>query len=129
MSKKKLFVAGILFEAATGLALIIDPGLVIRFLVGLDLSPGGMVLGRIAGTALLSLCIACWPGKQVTHVGRTSAVLAMFTYNLIATVYLAYVWLGLGLVGLLLIPALVEHLFFSLFFAKIWFTKDAVSAK
>jgi hypothetical protein len=60
------------FEAATGVALLLVPSLVCRPLFSEDLTGAGMLIGRIAGIALIGLAVACWPGRLVA---------GMFIYN------------------------------------------------
>ena len=51
-------------EAATGLALIAVPAVVVRLLLGSEISGAGIPLGRVAGFGLLSLGVACWPSRD-----------------------------------------------------------------
>jgi hypothetical protein len=95
-------------EAATGLALLIDPALVVALLLGADMVGAAAPLGRVAGIALLALALACWPGTDAGGA-RIPAVRAMFAYNLLAAVYLVYLAAAAHLVGPLLWPAVVEH--------------------
>ena len=74
-------------EAATGLALMAVPTVVVRLLLGGEISGASIPLGRVAGFGLLSLGMACWPGPGPT--GNTAPALrAMLTYNALATLYL-----------------------------------------
>jgi hypothetical protein len=98
-------------EAATGLALLLSPPLVARLLLGASLdTPAAMVVGRVAGAALLALGVACWlaradgPGSTARGV-----VLAMLLYNSTAVAVLAYAGMGLGLAGIGLWPAVLLH--------------------
>jgi hypothetical protein len=104
-------------EAVTGLALLIDPVVVARLLLGGDLTGMGPPLGRVAGIALLSLGLACWqwPGTASPGVFR-----ALLTYNLLVTLYL--LWLGIGgeWVGVLLWPAMALHAVLTLLLAGSW---------
>jgi hypothetical protein len=117
MTSNALLRLGAILEAATGLALIFGPALVVQLLVGGELSPAGLALGRVAGFGLLSLGLACWPraGAALT------ALQAMLTYNLLATVYLAYLRLDGELVGRLLLPTIILHAVLALLFARAWF--------
>jgi hypothetical protein len=87
-------------EAATGLALLIVPSLVVRLLLG-D-SPGGAAVpvARVAGLALVGLGIACWPGPPVA---------GLLAYSAAVTVYLGALGLGGAADGVLLWPAVVLH--------------------
>ena len=78
-------------EAATGIALIADPGLVVRILLGAGVAEAGIAIGRVGGFGLLSLGLACWPnGDEVT----VRATWVLFLYNLLASLYLCYLRLG-----------------------------------
>lgn len=112
-----LLALGAILEAVTGLALIFQPALVVRLLLGGGLSPAGLALGRIAGFGLLSLGLACWPRAGAAR----PALRAMLTYNLLATAYLAYLGLDGELVGRLLLPTIVLHAVLTLLFARAWF--------
>jgi hypothetical protein len=75
-----------LAEGATGVALIVAPSLVARLLLGTEITGVAVAIGRVAGMGLLSLGLACWPGKEPTLV----ALIGMTTYGLLVTLYLLY---------------------------------------
>ena len=102
-------------EAATGLALIAAPDFVGRVLLGANLSDSGIAVGRVAGFALLSLGLACWPAADNA---TPSAVRALFAYNLFAAVYLGYLRVSGEFVAFLLWPACVLHAALALLFAR-----------
>jgi hypothetical protein len=105
--RKTLAFAAIV-EIGTGLALMIDPGLVVRALLGAMISPVGTMLGRCFGIALLALGVACWPGRQ--HVARGSpAIRAMSIYSALIALYLVYIAWVEHLGGALLWPAIATH--------------------
>lgn len=116
---KKLLNVAAVIEAATGLALMIYPPLVTRLLLGDDVSGAGMALGRVAGFALLGLGLACWP-RLDSASANTPALRALLTYNLLATLYLAYLGIGGRLVGSLLWPAVVIHAVLTILLARAW---------
>ena len=107
---KKLLALAAVVEAATGLALIAVPGIVVRLLLGAEISGASMPLGRVAGAALLALGVACWLARDDTQ-SRTARglVVAMLMYNIVATAVLAFAGIGLGLHGVALWPAVVLH--------------------
>jgi hypothetical protein len=84
-------------EAVTGLALMIDPSLVARLLLGNSVSGAGVAVGRVAGIALIALGLACWPSSSVAG-GAAAACRAMFAYNLLVSTYLGFLGIG-GPVG------------------------------
>jgi len=69
-----------------------------------------VMLGRVAGAALLALGGACWLARDDTqsHTAR-GLVIAMLIYNITATAVLAFAGIGLGLHGVVLWPAVVLH--------------------
>jgi hypothetical protein len=87
-------------EFATGVALLLVPSLVGQWLFGAELAGVGIPVARVTGIALIGLGIACWPGPPL---------LGMLTYSAAAALYLAYVGLSGGFVGVLLWPAVVLH--------------------
>lgn len=106
---KKVLVLAAVSEAATGLTLVIAPSLVARLLLGEELNGIAIPVARVAGIALVSLGIACWPGM---------AMAGMLTYSAAVTVYLAYLGFTGGSSGLLLWPAVVLHLILTVLLAR-----------
>jgi hypothetical protein len=93
-------------EAATGIALIADPGLVVQILLGASIGGTGVAVGRVGGFGLLSLGLACWPnGDEVT----VRATWVLFLYNLLASLYLCYLRVGGGFTGYVLWLAVGLH--------------------
>jgi len=91
-------------EAATGLALLAYPPIVVRLLLGGEIIGVGDVVSRFAGIALIGLGVACWPNgsdRQPLH--------GMLTYSILTTLFLAYVGVRGQGVGVLLWPAVVIH--------------------
>jgi hypothetical protein len=115
MNKPLAFAA--LAEAATGVALIVVPSLVARVLLGMELTGIAIPVGRVAGISLLSLGIACWPGKQPSR----AALGGMATYSLLVTLYLLYVGIRGEFVGPLLWPAVALHAVLTLLLVRAWF--------
>jgi hypothetical protein len=106
MSARRLVMLSAAIEVATGLALIAVPSLVARLLLGAALSDSGIAVARLTGIALLCLGFACWPGRDDA---TQTAVRALFTYNLLAALYLGYLRVGGGFVSYLLWPVCVVH--------------------
>jgi hypothetical protein len=96
-------------EASTGLALLIVPGLVGRLLLGEELTGIAIPVARVAGIALISLAVACWPGTPLV---------GMLAYSAAVTLYLAYLGFAGGSVGPLLWPAVVLHLILTVLLAR-----------
>ena len=100
-----------IIEAAAGLALMVVPSVVVRLLLGSELNaPTAVMLGRVAGAALLALGVACWLacGDTQSRAAR-GLVAAMFLYNVATVAVLAFVGIGFGLQGAALWPAVVLH--------------------
>jgi hypothetical protein len=106
MTTRMLVALSSAIEAATGVALIADPTFVVRVLLGAGLSGAGIAVGRVGGLGLLSLGLACWPGGDDATAQATRA---LFTYNLLAAVYLGYLRVGGGFDSYLLWPACALH--------------------
>ena len=105
---KLLLTLTALFEALTGIGLIVFPSIVISLLIG-TLPDGAVVvtLARIAGAALISLAIACWLSRN--NAAATGIVKAMLFYNLAAAASLIYASIGDKLSGAGLWPAILLH--------------------
>jgi hypothetical protein len=100
MNAKWVLIFAAVGEAGTGLALLVVPSLVGRLLLGEELTGIALPVARVAGTALIALAVACWPGTPLV---------GMLTYSVAVTLYLAYVGFAGGLNGILLWPAVVLH--------------------
>ena len=109
MMKRFLTLTAII-EAATGLGLIAVPAIVVRLLLGAEISGASTPLGRVAGAALLALGVACWLARDDTQSrSARGLVVATLMYNIVATAVLAFAGIGLGLHGVALWPAVVLH--------------------
>ena len=107
---KRFLTLTAILEAATGLALIAVPAIVVRLLLGAEISGASISLGRVAGAALLALGIACWLARDDSQsCAARGLVVAMLMYNIPATAILALAGIGLGLHGVALWPAVVLH--------------------
>ncbi len=93
-------------EAATGMALVVVPSLVGDLLLGSEITGAGLVVGRVAGLALMALGGACWPGGSYAHA-------SMLGYSTLVALVLA--WHGAtDRAGIMLWPAVALHAAFSL---------------
>ena len=110
---KKLLALAAVAEAATGLALLVDPAIMARLLLGIDdLTGGAVVIARVTGIALIGLGLSCWPGS--------TALAGMLTYSGGVALYLALVGLGGEWVGVLLWPAVGLHAVLTGLLALAW---------
>jgi Tumour protein p53-inducible protein 11 len=106
MNTRGLMTLSAAIEAATGLSLIAFPSVVARLLLGAELAGSGIAIARLTGIALLCLGLACWPsGANASK----ATVRALFTYNLLASLYLCYLRFAGGFAGYLLLPAFALH--------------------
>jgi hypothetical protein len=99
-----------LIEAATGLALLVVPSVVVRLLLGAEISGAAIPLGRVAGAALLALGVACWlAGDDTKSRAGKGLVVAMLVYNAGAVIVLGAAGIQLPTVGIALWPAVILH--------------------
>ena len=113
-------------EAVTGLLLIVVPHLLAKLLLGAEVTGVAVVIGRVAGIALLSLGVGCWFGRQEATGGW--ALAAMLLYNVLVTLYLALVGLGTEFVGVLLWPAVVVHAVLTVLLGLAWSKSHRIGA-
>jgi hypothetical protein len=104
---KKILGFAAVVELGTGVALMVDPMVVVRLLLGAELSGVGVVAGRCFGIALLALGLACLPRRGLKS--DSPAQQGMAIYNALIALYLV----GLGTLGsmqgMLLWPAVALH--------------------
>ena len=98
-------------EASVGLALLVSPALPVSIFLGTPLdTPAGLTVGRVAGSALLALGIACWrvrqDGRSCSAIG---VVTSMMFYNVLVVAVLLYAQLGLGVKGIGVRAAVFLH--------------------
>jgi hypothetical protein len=107
---KKLLNVAAVAEGAMGSALLTVPSLVVRLLLGAELTGIGITVARVTGIALIGLAVACWPGNPLT---------GMLTYSVLTTLYFVYLGVS-GMVGILLWPAVAAHAGLSVFLVRAW---------
>jgi hypothetical protein len=100
-------------EAATGIALLVYPPIVVQLLFANAIAGVGIVVSRLAGIALLALGIACWPGGGISR-----PLCGILTYNALATAYLSSIGVRSEWAGPLLWPVVALHALMTLFFAR-----------
>ena len=106
--QRKILAFAAFVEVGTGLALMVDPAIVVFLLASADLSGVGPVVGRRFGITLVALGLACWPRRQDADRG-TPAFRGMLTYNALIALYLAYLGTLGQAHGFLLWPAVAIH--------------------
>jgi len=97
-------------EILAGLALVAVPSVAVSLVLGQPLTePVGVVLGRIAGAAVLALGIACWlaknGGQNRTTIGLIWALL-FYDFSFVLILLSAHVRIALDGIGLWLVVAL-----------------------
>jgi hypothetical protein len=109
-----------LIEAATGLALLVVPAVVVRLLLGAEISGAAIPLGRVAGVALLALGVACWlAGDDTKSRAGKGLVVAMLLYNAGAVIVLGAAGVESPTVGIALWPAVILHALMAVWCARI----------
>ena len=102
---KILLAVAAVSEAATGLALLAYPPIVVRLLFGAEIiGAGAIMMSRLAGIALIGLGVACWPSGSASQ-----PLCGMVIYGALAALYLVYVGVSAQGAGVLLWPAIVIH--------------------
>ena len=102
-------------EVATGMVLIASPSLFAGLLFGSGLASPGPGIGRMAGFALLSLALACWPTRDAA---AGPALRALLLFSVLSALYLAYRGIRGGATGPLLWPAAALHACFAMFLSR-----------
>jgi hypothetical protein len=98
-------------ETLVGLALALFPSLLISLLLGslLD-APAGIVVARMAGSALLAMGIACWLARNNSESrAATGLIMALLFYDAAVVVIFLCARIGAGLWGIGLWPAIILH--------------------
>jgi hypothetical protein len=98
-------------ETGTGLLLLVWPALVFALLLGWrQAASDTLLIGRVAGAAVLSIGVASWPARHGARTPAQPGVLAgLLTYNVLAALLLAFAGAGLKMAGVMLWPAVVYH--------------------
>jgi hypothetical protein len=107
-------------EALTGIALVFLPNVVAQLLLGEALDGSGLAVAPLAGIALFALAVIAWAGRNAP--GRSPALAAMMTYNMMAAIYLAALFLRGTFAGPLLLPAVVLHALLGLLLVIAWWS-------
>ncbi len=108
---KNLLMATALIEAGAGAALVCCPSMVVSLLLGTPLdAPAAMTLGRVAGSALLALGVACWLATYDSQsCAARGVVSAMVVYNVGGVLVLGITGFQAKTVGIALWPAVALH--------------------
>jgi hypothetical protein len=98
-------------EGATGLCLLIAPALAFDLLLGAGDHPAEtLFVGRFAGAALAGIGVASWmSGRSERDAVAAGLLYGLGTYNVAASMLLAYGGAAQGFSGILLWPATLTH--------------------
>lgn len=112
MGRKYLLLVTALTEGGTGLALAAAPDFVLSLLLGVtSAAPETMLIGRVAGGALVAIAIVC---RAVRGDGAGPAergvVLAVLVYDGVAGTVLMWAGASWGMIGVALWPAVAAHI-------------------
>jgi hypothetical protein len=107
---KTLFALTGVSEAATGLVLLVYPPIVVRLLLGAEITGVGGVISRVAGGALLAIGVACWLARDdAGGPAQRGLLFGVLIYDLAAAAILAHAGVFLDMAGIVLWPAVVLH--------------------
>jgi hypothetical protein len=103
-----------LLEVGTGLLLLAWPALVLALLFGWRQgAPETLVLGRVAGAAVLSIGVMSWTARHGAWTpGQLGVLVGLVIYDAVSAAVLVWAAFALGMVGVLLWPAVVYHVAF-----------------
>ena len=98
-------------EILAGLAIALFPSKAVWFLFGAPLeAPSGLLLGRVAGVALLTLGIACWYALQDGQSRSVAGLIAaLLFYDAAVVAVFLFARFLIGTAGIALWPAMVLH--------------------
>jgi hypothetical protein len=83
MKTRSLLIATAVIELTTGIALLVTPSLTVELLLGEALgSAASIVVGRLAGAALIAIGLSCWLERETNRGGsQTGLLVGLLTYN------------------------------------------------
>jgi hypothetical protein len=116
----RVLVAATALEILTGFALFAVPSLITRLLLGVDLTTSGETVSRIAGLAIFSLALGCWP-RDVSPDRPAPALDGLLLLSVLVTAYLVYLGVSGGSTGVLLWPAAATHFVLTVLLLSAWF--------
>lgn len=116
---KSLLIATAVIELPTGAALLVVPSFISELLLGEALgSAASIVVGRVAGAALIAIGLICWRESADIRAGSLAGLLAgLLVYNGAVALILLHGAVLKGIYGVLLWPVVVAHVVFALWCA------------
>ena len=116
---RSLVLFDVVVEIGTGIGLVVAPALVIRLLLGTAARGDAVAVARVAGFALIALCVACWPSRAQPQPGPAS-ILGLLIYNVLVALYLGYLGAFRHVEALALWPAVALHAAVALLLLSTW---------
>ncbi len=115
-----------IIEAATGLALVLMPSMVVWLLLGVPIAGAApLAVARVGGVALLTIGVACWIASTDVQSRTTRGlVTAMVIYNLGLAAILGVAGFWSQMTGIALWPAVALHSVMA-----VWCIRKAPGAK
>ena len=115
MKTKALLAAIAVAELATGIGLLFVPSSIVELLLGRPLSPGvPLVVGRVAGIALIAIGLICWLEKTTLRGGSPKGLLiGLLTYNGAIAALLMHSYMTYDMNGIGLWPVVALHFVFA----------------
>ena len=115
MKTRYLLIATAIAELATGAALLVAPSFVAQLLLGEALgSAASMLVGRVAGAALMAIGLISWRESADDRAGSSAGILAgLLVYNGVVAVLLVHGAVFTGIRGVLLWPVAILHIVFA----------------
>jgi len=107
-------------ELGASIGLLLVPSRVAELLVGQALGAGApLVVGRVAGAALLALVLACWRETASRRPGPPAALLTgLLAYNVIVALVLVHAFATTGGGGIGLWPTVILHALFAVWIGR-----------
>jgi hypothetical protein len=111
MYPASFFLVTALAEVGAGVCFLLLPAALFDLLLGVSgAAPEATFVGRVTGVALLALGVASWLGRRAERSpARDGLLFGLLIYNAGVGALLVYAALGLGLVGVVLWPAVMIH--------------------
>lgn len=110
MNTPSLWTTTAALELPTGTGLLVAPSRIAKLLLGDPLrSTESLIVGKVAGAALVAIGLNCWFQRQARRNARSTGLLAgLLSYNVAVPIVLVRAARG-GTRGVLLWPAVVLH--------------------
>ena len=111
MNTKSLLIVTAVVELAAGAVLLVAPSLTAELLLGTGLgSPASVMVGRVAGAALVSIGLSCWLERdRACNGSRAGLVTGLLIYNISIPALLIHAAVVDHISGIAFWPGIVLH--------------------